>query len=490
MGGVALVSFAASVYGTTHDPSFTFYMLPTRAWELLVGCLIPLLPLPGANRRPMIEFVGMAGLFAILFACLAYDERTPFPGVAALLPCLGAAGVIWSGANGTTLTRRLLAWSPLVAIGLCSYSLYLWHWPIMVYAKYWAVGRFSVLENIGLVLVSLAAATLSLRFIERPFREKRLCGHRRPLFAAAFSTVAILLLAGLATTRTDGFTARFDSRFLDVVQAIDAENDFVRASTEEVSLEELRAGELYECTPSLKNEPVGCLLWGDSTARPLLALFESLGRTHSLHTVAAVHSANPPVLGYENLRPGSLVADTEEYNTRVVDTIRERKIPLVVLSARWGAYDPLNKRGRDRNALADCLLDTVRTLRQEGVQVWIVHQPPEQAPDTRRQLFWSFDPALEDVAGITTEQHAKSQADAYTTLARTFAEGAHLLDTTDLFATPDGRLRLTVGSIPLYRDGYHLSRSGAMHIRPLFKPIFVQGVKQTAFQRDAGTHKN
>ena len=137
---LAGVSFGASVGCSYWCPTANFYLLPTRAWELLIGAFLAAV---SAQRLPSVwltESLCSVGLLAVLCAVFFYGRATRFPGLAALLPCGGTALII--GANGEKLTRvgRVLATRPLVFIGLISYSLYLWHWPMLVFARYWSAG--------------------------------------------------------------------------------------------------------------------------------------------------------------------------------------------------------------------------------------------------------------------------------------------------------------------------------------------------------------
>jgi peptidoglycan/LPS O-acetylase OafA/YrhL len=122
---VAIASFCVSVWGAFHDPSRTFYLAHSRAWELLLGTLIALDMFPRFSNAIWRNAASMAGLSSILLAAVIYDRTTPFPGAAALVPCLGAALIIAAGRSGPSIVSRLLSLSPIVFVGMISYSLYL-----------------------------------------------------------------------------------------------------------------------------------------------------------------------------------------------------------------------------------------------------------------------------------------------------------------------------------------------------------------------------
>lgn len=135
VGSLSLLSLALSIYATPSHPTFSFYLLPTRIWELGAGALLALGVFPTSRQRWVSELAGVLGLGLIVGAILLVDDQTPFPGLSAVAPVAGAVLLIIAGFGPGSTASRLLSLSPLVGIGLISYSLYLWHWPIIVAAR-------------------------------------------------------------------------------------------------------------------------------------------------------------------------------------------------------------------------------------------------------------------------------------------------------------------------------------------------------------------
>jgi peptidoglycan/LPS O-acetylase OafA/YrhL len=164
---VTMLSFAGAVRWVAIDPTFAFYMLPARAWELLGGALLASGAVPAVYARRAREAASVLGFVLIAASVFFYAPQTNFPGVAALPPVLGAMLLIHAG-DGTA-TGRLLSRPLPVGIGLISYSLYLWHWPILVLREQFIVapGAAGVAAAIAL---SVALAWASWRWVERPFR--------------------------------------------------------------------------------------------------------------------------------------------------------------------------------------------------------------------------------------------------------------------------------------------------------------------------------
>lgn len=169
---VVIVSFALSVVLTYLLPPVAFFSLPTRAWQLGLGGMVALTV--GLWRRLPARpaaFVGWTGLALILLACTQLNGTTSYPGIAAMLPTLGAVLVIGAGcATPSQGCGRLLGWSPMGAIGRVSYSWYLWHWPVLVLTPALLGHQVGLAVKLAAVLVSLGLAVLTLRFVENPLR--------------------------------------------------------------------------------------------------------------------------------------------------------------------------------------------------------------------------------------------------------------------------------------------------------------------------------
>lgn len=177
---IAAVSFAGSVWGAEARPQATFYLLPTRAWELLLGSILALSSAQAPKSWRLRNTAAIAGLAGIGIAIVTYNKEMPFPGLAAALPCLGCALLIWAGqstvqavpdsGHDITLVSRILALPPFVFIGLISYSLYLWHWPIIVFAHQTSPRPLTFDQAVVVALTTVCIAYASWRLIEQPLR--------------------------------------------------------------------------------------------------------------------------------------------------------------------------------------------------------------------------------------------------------------------------------------------------------------------------------
>jgi peptidoglycan/LPS O-acetylase OafA/YrhL len=233
-------SLVASAIVVSRHEQTAFYMLYTRAWELLLGTILSLRLLPQLQSGWLRNLATIAGIGLIAYSVLVYTPNTLFPGVSALTPCVGSALIIWAGEAGSSLVGEILSWRPFVFIGLISYSLYLWHWPVVVlqnmgmlfgvailpslpHAAFLTAHRFDMLV---VLVLSLTLAVLSWRFIERPFRSGPLRLSGRPLFALAGASMLFLVSLSSLTVYARGFRGRFPPDAVQIASSIDSKADF------------------------------------------------------------------------------------------------------------------------------------------------------------------------------------------------------------------------------------------------------------------------
>jgi peptidoglycan/LPS O-acetylase OafA/YrhL len=272
---IAVCSLIADIVFTSRAPTAAFYLLPSRAWELMVGAILSLKALPAISIRWR-NAASLAGLIMIVGANLLFTDATPFPGFAALLPCVGSALLIGAGQSGTSLVSGIFSWKPVVFIGQISYSLYLWHWPLIVFQR--TGGVSPALARILFPAVLLAVSFLSWKYVEQPFRRGpfRLVG--LPLFRLAAIAVAVGIAAGAFLTASNGLPARFQP---DVVK--------VGAFLKYDPSQSYRTGRCFLSEPSDRLDAV-CLAQDPGKKNYLL-----LGDSHAAHLWAGLSSQLPQV---------------------------------------------------------------------------------------------------------------------------------------------------------------------------------------------------
>lgn len=245
---LALASFVLSCVLVKYNQNNAFYMLYTRGWELLLGTMLSQKMFPQIGSAWLRNAVALAGCVLILYPVLFYTLATPFPGVNALAPCIGTALIVGVGSSGPSVISAVLSWRPVVFIGLISYSLYLWHWPVIVFnqlgiftrniiplnhdrlphqvAALLSPHRLDLIFEFG---VPVILAVLSWKCVEGPFRTGGLRLKGRPLltFAGALicSAIAVATIAQAGT----GFPGRFSRASLAIAARGDI-TEFAKAT--------------------------------------------------------------------------------------------------------------------------------------------------------------------------------------------------------------------------------------------------------------------
>jgi peptidoglycan/LPS O-acetylase OafA/YrhL len=196
------LSLALSEFGWRTNQAANFFLAPTRAWELLSGCLAAFM----AEKKGLgkSEILSLAGLFAIIFPVFTYDSSTPFPSFYAVVPVLGTALVILFG-DRNTFVGRLLGFKVFVGVGLVSYSTYLWHLPIKVYVDYFIEGY--IYSYFLYFLLLLVFSYLSYRLVEIPFRRHLSNKVALPII---FLASLVLAMVGVLGHLNGGYPQRND----------------------------------------------------------------------------------------------------------------------------------------------------------------------------------------------------------------------------------------------------------------------------------------
>lgn len=220
---ITAVSLVLADWSSLHHPEASFFLLHTRAWELLIGSLAAIAYLRGVRVSPAFaNLLSIGGMIMVVGALALFTEETRHPGYLTLFPVMGTALLLLFGTT-TTLPGRLLSTFPFVWIGLISYSLYLWHQPLFAFTRMYLIGA----EPIDLAIpmaVSFVLAYLSWRFVEAPFRNRTLVALPRIVGTSAVFTLVPIYL-GFAVTLADGFPARWGAQQIEIANVIQREFD-------------------------------------------------------------------------------------------------------------------------------------------------------------------------------------------------------------------------------------------------------------------------
>ena len=378
-------SLAASVYAVAVFPNAAFFLLPSRAWQLLIGSILALMPAGWIPRNRLArETITYAGLACIVAPCLFYTKATPFPGLAALVPCSGTAVIIWAntlgpGVASLTSAGVLLASRPFVFLGLISYSLYLWHWPLLAFGTYWSLWPLSLTSRLGLLALAFLLAILSWRFVEMPIRRGTVFPARSSLFSfAALNLVAVFAFSSFVIF-TRGYPPRLPGQALLYAQAERDQARHYNRKTKDIRNDALPHFGATDHIPSV-------LLWGDSQAYCLLPAFDVLGKDLHFSGVAVTHGARAPLLGGFIRDDFGRGEDLPEWGRAVIDYVGVHEIKDVFLACLWEDY--VNK--YDRDGFTRAFMETVQALNDAGSKVWIVLQLPSHDAPVAKELVRSI----------------------------------------------------------------------------------------------------
>lgn len=317
---VFLVSLVMATWASTHYPSANFYLLPTRIWELLVGAgLAFFIKYIGYYRNRLVnEIGGCIGILAIIYSIIFFNSQTPFPGIYALVPTVGAACLIVFAVNNT-LVQRFLGLKGIVYIGLISYSLYLWHQPVFAFSKQYT---FFDTPNVTVMLILsvcvLVLAHLSWKYIETPFRSKKRFNRERIFSLSALVTVVMIFLGIVGIfSASDKSTPNFLSKYY--VADLNLDNVSLREKSWE-PLRTLSEDKHYQ----VDNNAFDKTLWFDEFDQRKKLLI--IGNSHSKDIYNVLSHSNDATNHFQLARYGEQISQLNEKlfnlkNYQVTDVI-------------------------------------------------------------------------------------------------------------------------------------------------------------------------
>ena len=346
---LAVASMAANLLLVADHQAIAFYSPVTRAWELLAGALLARSSTQNAAcfRGVSDDAKATAGLLLIVLAIGLLDSNSRYPGWNALMPVCGA--VLLLDARDSMLNRRLLSHRAMVFIGLVSYPLYLWHWPILTYLGILRGGVPNVLEKDLAVLLSFILACGTYYFVERPVRK-----HSNAVIGLC-TAMASIGAVGLLTVLGSGFGFRFPAAVRDIANLAGKENSGFRPDCF------LEAGEVStERRTRCIEHGSGPLIfmWGDSTAAALYPGLKVAQQHQSFRIAQFTSAACPPIVGVGG------VFQCAGLNSETFDVIRETKPDIVLMHAMWNEKTNL-----------PALRETIANLKHEGIARIIIVGP-------------------------------------------------------------------------------------------------------------------
>jgi peptidoglycan/LPS O-acetylase OafA/YrhL len=473
-------SLAYSALLVKSDPQTAFYMLPSRAFELMTGTALAMGLVPAIRSRALAEAAAMAGLALILFAVLFYTDLTPFPGAAALVPCLGAALIIHSGRHLPTAAGRLLSLPPVVFIGRISYSLYLWHWPVLVFAIFRYGHEIGTPARLGLVAAALALATVSYLLVEQPARHR---GARlKATTVLALGALAIAACLGLKSLlrQVEGAPWR-----LPPAAAAFAAGTPNAVDNRGLCLEGTgsHAKDATDCAIGVPGYPPQFLFFGDSHAQAISMEVAAAARRNGVTGHALLRSACPPVIGLDEEQARSF-GKCLPYLGLIEERIALPSLKTVVIASRWASSltgrampnetkqpQRLFAATREESAIEfeKLVTGTVAAIRAQGKHVVLLGPVPELGFNLPSEMTKALMQGKPPEFSLPRKAFDERQKEVMAFLAKLDAlEGVDVLYPHELLCDAL-RCRTMADGKPLYVDDDHLSPAGAAFIAPLIE---------------------
>jgi peptidoglycan/LPS O-acetylase OafA/YrhL len=480
LGGMLLISMAISVVGVYFAPISTFYLLPARFWELLIGGVLAVgrFPVPTSNLAR--NALSVIGLLLIAWAVFTLTPSSLFPGANAIPPCLGTALIIYAGSGEPIAINNLLAARWVVFIGLISYSLYLWHWPIYVLAEALLPGSLNAGETALAIAASFVLAVLSWQYVEKPFRGRSSPISRKALFITAGSAIAVAVLASVGLTAARGLPQRFDAATRTILAEVD-DYEPLRSRCFDLSPQKVAKGAV--CKIGANKAAPSFLLWGDSHADALMPAIEDAALKQNKTGFVAAHGHCAPLVGITFLdrkcRPfndaAMKIALGSGIDTVVLDALWASpagEVPIVMTNLNAEDQSKLApKNGEERAAFSAALLRTVKMLTAAQKKVILVGPVPEfRRPvpvDLAKMRVWGGHWEI----APTRDMYLAREAFVFSVFQMAAKNPGVTIVRADRILCPGDRCLTMVNGRPLYRDTSHLSVFGSHLLTPMFDSL-------------------
>jgi peptidoglycan/LPS O-acetylase OafA/YrhL len=323
-------SLAMSIWMLQRHAVASFFLAPPRAFELLLGAICASRSLKIPSNQFSRDSISLIGALLILSGFFGFDALSPFPGARALVPCVGAALIIYSGIGGESILGRCISSAPFLFFGSISYSLYLWHWPLLVFGRHLKGGELSSLDAWVVIMVAIFVATLSTRYIEQPFLSRRSAS--LPYLRVGIVTMMLGCVAPVAVFGAQGLPNRFSTQAQRIFAA-SADFNIKRAECHSDGETSIPYDE--NCIFGAPGVSPSIAIWGDSHGAELALALGELVRPKGEAVMEITASACPPSLEYKiPSRPLCEAHNADTFRRLISDD----RIKTVVLVANFERY--------------------------------------------------------------------------------------------------------------------------------------------------------
>jgi peptidoglycan/LPS O-acetylase OafA/YrhL len=462
---MAAISLLFSEWGWRNVATANFYLAPTRAWELFSGSITAfIVQKKGVRKNNLLALVGLA---AIVFSIFYYDETTPFPSVYTLVPVLGVVLLVLYAEKGT-FAAKLLSTKVFVGIGLISYSAYLWHQPLFAFARIRSLEHPSSILMSILSLLALILAYITWRYIESPFRLKKVkvIGMKKVFVFSSFGLVSYFSF-GLFGHVTNGIESRVPQEVSDIEKAGQPVNP--KCLSEKIN----------NCLMGNGDSLEKFILVGDSHAGRYSYILEkiALERNHNIRVISGSWCA--PLINWK-VRENEVAPNSDCFPSmeNEIRKLAQTSVNTIVLAAEWGNYTQGYRHGSKTTnyeysgsgkleeitisqSFSKAFRDTVSFLVANNKRVVIISPLPEykfNVPNALAKAYW-FDSDMQFLS-LPLNEYQKRNFEFYTTLENELFTNLSTLYVESFFCNQVSCPPYDENYMPFYSDGNHLSTTG------------------------------
>jgi len=491
---IGVLSLITAQVASHESPSANFYLLPTRIWELVLGVLAAFYLL---NRPPNFRIFGkvssdilsILGLGMIFLSVFSFNEFTPFPSFYSLLPTVGTLLIILF-ATKSTKVGKVLSLSPVVGVGLISYSLYLWHQPLFAFARIRNFGDLSNGVSFFLIVLSFILAFLSWKYLEKSFRNRNGFFTRKKIYMFSLLGIIFFSSVGLLISLNEGYKSRFNI-------PEDIYDSFSKPSIADCfDLDNIHLRENWGCKLGKNKERIDYLLFGDSHSLSFKEVFHEAGELEGKQIFFTGASGCPPMINLTPVREDQAIKNCKELNARVQNFVIKQGIKNIFLVARWsyytdGGYDSNNMqylkseglKGLDKDTsrlvFERSLVDTLKFYKSNGIKVHLITQVPSQKVNAKDAYFHAYrdqdtpDSLDKKLYQFSVSRESHEELQLYTkSLFKENSSHMTIYNFDDIFCKERCLIGNSKGSF--YYDDHHLSSNGVSLIKENIVSIFQE----------------
>lgn len=456
-----LISFGLNVLFVSQKPEATFYLLPTRAWELLMGALVFLVAGKWVPNKFVAETTGLLGAGLVIIGVAFYRNDFHFPGFYALLPTTGAACLLLSGQGGATSVSRVLSLPPIVYIGKISYSLYLVHWPINVFADL-LIEHYSRGWRLAMFALSIVLAAIVYHVVEEPTHHKRYLATKNKLLLGYATGIAVTASVFVIVHLSNGLPQRFPTQVVRLANYANDKEEHLEAC--DFAGQALRNPGSF-CEIGAAGQSPEWLIYGDSHALAAYAAFDKWLRLNGQAGLFIFRHGCPPLNDVHLFGDRGECFAFNQAVTRFIESHADlRNIALVstwrqAIEGRLSMSSQVQPTKEESVQLfADRFSQTLRHLHDLGRQVYVWEPLPGARKNVPRELAraaWKHRPANIE---IDLAEYRSTYRFFFDALKKD-RQWITLLFSPSQALCNTGKCAVSYDGVPLYADNGHMTKS-------------------------------